>query len=297
MTYIQLHSTSATSSGEGAGASTQPPHTELQGGQAVFSNQHYTVTTSDDGKLHVHNKLTGADTTLSAPPPPGGGEFQGSAAFRLSDGTVLRLDALPGTDGHVRRDLTISDGEYSVLISGVASARRVPTISERPAAQGGQVGYRESQAAWIDLDAGGLASFVDPLFRNAPIGLSPLGPPPIGATPEMRMGKTQTIAPLPPVTADEKEPTDLQRAMANLQAQYEDQLRANPELRSVYVSGIFVVDGREVKIQVAVDKDDTDDGWSDAPAIDLGDDTPPSRLVRPSAPQNLFGPPSHRGWA
>jgi hypothetical protein len=293
MTYIQFQQ-AGSATGHGAGASPHAPRTELQGGQAVFSNGNYTVTAADDGQLHVRNEATGATSTLSPPTPPGGGEFRGSAAFVLQDGTALRLDVLPGTDGQLRRDLTIVDGDYSAVVSGIASSRRVPAITERPA--GELPGARDNRAPWLAVDAGGLAGHVDRLYRNVPAGLSPLGPPPIGATPELRMGNVHTIAPLPPSTADGRQPTDLERAMAVLQAQYEDQLRANPELRSVMVSGIFVIDGREVKIQVAVDQDDEDDpAWNDAPALDLGDDTPPSRLGQGAPLYHRFGPPAHRG--
>ena len=126
MTFIQFQAGSSTGPSAGSG-SAQPPQTELHGGQAVFSNDTYTITTSDHGLLHIHNSETGRDSTLPLPVTPAGGDFRGTAAYQLDDGTTLMLHSLPDADGSVQRDLTIVDGDYAVRIANIASARRVPS--------------------------------------------------------------------------------------------------------------------------------------------------------------------------
>lgn len=113
-------------------ACSQSPSTRMQGGKAVFENDHYRITAGDDSSIVITNKQTGESYRVWGDPHVDvdgrhAFDFWGTTTFELEDGTKVTIQTTPSED-HPGQTLsstvTITSGDYGVRISGVDGEKK-----------------------------------------------------------------------------------------------------------------------------------------------------------------------------
>lgn len=130
MTTIQTAAASSATLPSSTAANASNPshaHTSMQGGQAVFENDHYRITAGDNNQVLITNKQTGS-TYMAAGDPHmyvNGQhvfDFWGTTTLKLDDGTKVTIETTPWGNNPaatLSSKVTITNGDYGVEITGV----------------------------------------------------------------------------------------------------------------------------------------------------------------------------------
>jgi hypothetical protein len=163
-------------------ACSTPPSTRMQGGRAVFENEHYRISAGDDSSVTIFNKQTGESYQVWGDPHVNvdgqhAFDFWGTTSFELEDGTQVTIDTTPSKE-HPGQTLsstvTITSGDYGVRISGVDGEKTGDLKIDEAAGWGGLLDAVTADGnrlyenplgkGFIGVGAGGVVKQVDQAF-------------------------------------------------------------------------------------------------------------------------------------
>ena len=101
--------------------------TRMEGGKAVFENDHYRITCGDDNEVLIQNKCTGETYRAWGDPHMDvdgkhAFDFWGTTTLQLDDGTKVTIETTPWSNNPgmtFASKVTITNGDYGVQVSGV----------------------------------------------------------------------------------------------------------------------------------------------------------------------------------
>jgi hypothetical protein len=149
----------------------------MLGGKVVFENNNYKIACDDNNTAHITNKLTGETYEIWGDPHVNidgvhSFDFWGRTTFNLEDGTKVTIQTVPWSgdasgQATIASKVTITNGDYGVVISGVDSNTTGDLAFEEYVGLGGLVDLATADGNELYENAG--------VHAKGFVGISPEG--------------------------------------------------------------------------------------------------------------------------